>query len=203
MVPGSPVGRPRVGKVRKDESETAVRAYVASRLAARPDQAFLTEDLRVALNTTAVRRAGGARHWRPPGYKPPGRVAPSHAAPHQPASPKAFRDWLAVDGVTLNLGVGLVTIAVASGRSQRDVYRRLCLLAGVVHVFAAGDGTDRRVFAVVLTDGESDRRRLRAELDELADDWRWDDVDQETVEPALGTWIHLVRQAADREALRR
>jgi len=202
MVSTRPVGRPRTGKARKDQSVTAVRAYIASHLAGRLDQSFLADDLGVALNTTAVRRAGRARHWRPPGYRPRGRASGTATTGTQPSPPSAFRDWLAVDASVLDLGLGLITLVVTTARNQRDVYRRMSKLAGVVQLFAAGNGKNRRVVGLVLTDGEADRRRLRAELDELDDDWSWDVIDHETVEPGLQTWRHLVQQAAAREALR-
>lgn len=197
MVPGGSVGRPRHGDVRKERSVAAVRAYIASRLAGQLDEAFLTDELGIALNTTAVRRAAGPWHWRPPGYKPPGRAG----AGAPPPSGTAMRDWLAVRATELNLGLGLLAFPVASAQAQRELYRALAQVLGVVHVLAAGDGRDRHVVALVLTDGDDDRRRLRSELDELGDGWRWDEVDHETVEPAVRTWRHLARTAARSEGL--
>jgi hypothetical protein len=60
---------------------------------------------------------------------------------------------------------------------------------------------DRRVLALVLTDGEDDRRRLRSALDEFADGCEWTEVDEETVEPAVQTWRHLALVAARRAEL--
>jgi hypothetical protein len=205
MVAAGSVGRPLTGSVRKDESATAVRAYVAGRLEARGDDAYLHEELGVDLNSTAVRRAAGRVQWRPPGYRPPGRQpAPAVDADdggQVPQSDTAIRDWLAVDADKLELGVSLVTVPVTTGRAQRDVYRALARIVGVVQVLAAGSGRGRRVLAVVLTDGESDRRRVRSLLDELADDWSLDAIDLQTVVPALRTWRHLAQSAARRERL--
>jgi len=195
MVSGRAVGRPREGGPRKDRSDSAVRSYVAARLAERPDQDFLTGELGVAINTTAVSRAAGPLRWRPPGYKPRGRAAGGSPPP----SGTAIRDWLAVRARELGLGLGLLTVPAAG--AQRELYRALRSVVGIVHLLAVGDGRDRRVIALVLTDGEDDRRRLRAGLDEFADSWQWDEVDDETVEPAIETWRCLARSAARREGL--
>lgn len=181
-----------------DRSTTAVRAYIATRLEGRTDEGFLNDDLGVALNTTAVRRAAGPWRWRPPGYQRPGRRAESI---QQPGAGTAIRDWLTVQAGDLDLGLGLLTFDVTGAQAQRELYRAVAAVAGVVQVLAAGDGHDRRVFAVVITDGERDRRRLRSTVDELGHDWRWDEVDHETVEPAIRTWRHLARAAARREGL--
>jgi hypothetical protein len=101
----------------------------------------------------------------------------------------------------LELGFGLVTFATAGAQAQRELYRALQAVVGITHLLAVGDGRDRRVVALVLTDGEQDRRRLRTQLDEFADSWRWDEVDDETVEPAIETWRCLARSAARREDL--
>src|SRR4051812_26190499 len=127
MVAGRSVGRPLTGSVRKDESAAAVRAYVAGRLEGRGDDAYLQQDLGVDLNSTAVRRAGGRVQWRSPGYRPPGRRRASTVGADDggrvPENDTAVRDWLAVDADKLELGVSLATVAVTSGRAQRDVYR--------------------------------------------------------------------------------
>ena len=197
MVPATPVGRPREGTTRKDRSVTAVRAYIAARLAGRLDQDFLTNDLRVALSVSAIHRASRELHWRSPAYKPRGLAAGGPA----PAAGTALRDWLAVRPHELQLGIGLVTIPIQGTQPQRELYRALQSVLGVVQLVRVGDGGDRRVLALVVTDGEDDRRRLRSEFDEYADDWDWSEVDDETVEPAVQTWTHLVHAAARREGL--
>lgn len=197
MVSGGSVGRPRHGAVRKDQSATAARAYIAARLAGRLDQQFLTADLGVALNMSAVQRASGKIHWRPPSYKPRGRAAGGPP----PTSGTALRDWLAVRANELGLSVGLVTIPVSGAQAQRELYRALQSVLGVVHLLRAGDGPDRRVVALIVTDGNDDRRRLRSELDEYADGWDWAEIDDETITPAVQTWRHLTLMAARREDL--
>ena len=57
------------------------------------------------------------------------------------------------------------------------------------------------MIALVLTDSEDDRRRLRAELDEFVGDWSWAEIDLETVEPAIQTWRGLAQLAGRREGL--
>jgi hypothetical protein len=197
MVSGRPAGRPRHGASRKDRSVTAARAYIAGRLAGQLDHAFLADNLGVALNMSAVNRASGELHWRPPNYKPRGRAAGGPT----PSSGTALRDWLAVRASELHLGAGLVTFPVDGAQAQREIYRDLHAVAGVVQLMRAGDGRERRVLALVLTDGEDDRRRLRSALDEFADDWEWTEVDEETVEPAVQTWRHLALVAARRDEL--
>lgn len=197
MVAGGSVGRPREGAKRKDRSVTGVRAYIAARLAGQFDQDFLTADLGVALSVSAVSRASGELHWRPPNYKPRGRAAGGPPPP----SGTALRDWLVVRTAELQLSLGLVTFPVSGANAQRELYRALLAVLGVVHLVRAGDGPGRRVVALVVTDGADDRRRLRAELDEFADAWEWSEVDDETVEPAIATWRHLALAAARSEDL--
>jgi hypothetical protein len=197
MVSHRPAGRPRHGAVRKDRSVSAARAYIAGRLAGQLDQSFLADDLGVALNMSAVNRAAGQSHWRPPNYKPRGQAAGRPPA----SSGTAIRDWLAIRASELQLGVGLVAFPVAGAQAQRQLYRDLQAVAGVVQLLRAGDGRDRQVLALVLTDGEDERRRLRSALDEFADNWKWAEVDEETVEPAVQTWRHLAVVAARRDGL--
>lgn len=197
MVSRGPVGRPLEGAKRKDHSVTGVRAYIAARLAGQLDQGFLTADLGVALSVSAVFRASRELHWRPPNYKPRGRAA---GGPPRPSG-TALRDWLAVRTAELQLSLGLVTFPVSGASAQRELYRALQAVLGVVHLVRAGDGPGRRVVALVVTDGDDDRRRLRAELDEFADDWEWSEVDDETVEPAIATWRNLALAAARSEDL--
>lgn len=196
MVSGRAAGTPSHGATRKDRSVTATRAYIAGRLAGQLDKDFLT-DLGVALSVSAVHRATGDLHWRPPNYKPRGQAAGGPPPP----SGTALRDWLAIRASELHLGIALVTFPVASAQAQRELYRHLQAIPGVVQLVRAGAGRDRRVLALVLTDGEDDRRRLRSALDEFADDWDWSEVDEETVEPAVQTWRHLSLAAARREDL--
>jgi hypothetical protein len=198
MVPGRAVGRPNVGLKRKDKSATALRAYVAGQVHGRTDQDFLTGELEVVLNTTAVRRAATSAQWRTPAYKRPGRKSTTAAPSWADA---AVRGWVAVQPANMKLGAALITIPVVNARAQTIIYRGLQRLNGVIHAWACGDGERRKVVAVALIDGEDDRRRLRAQLDDVAADWQWDDVDHETVEPALRTWRHLTRIAAQAEGL--
>jgi hypothetical protein len=198
MVPGRPVGRPRVGLKRKEQSATALRAYVAGQLHGRADQAFFTRELEVALSTTAVRRAATARQWHPPTYQRPGRESTAATPPWPDA---AVRGWVAIQPANMRLGAALITTPVVNARSQASIYRGVQRLNGVVHAWACGDGDRRKVVAVALIDGEHDRRRLRAQLDDVAAGWQWDDVDHETIEPALRTWRHLTRVAAQAEGL--
>ena len=139
-----------MGSVRMDESQTAVRAYIAARLDGRTDDAYLREELGLALNTTAVRRAASARHWRPSGYRSPGRQRATSLDETQVQAPvevPAMRDWLAVEPDLLDLGIGLVSVSSVDGPAQRDAYRALSQLPGVVQALAVGDGAERRVLA--------------------------------------------------------
>lgn len=198
MVPGRPVGRPNVGLKRKDKSATALRAYVAGQLHGRTDEDFLTRELEVVLNTTAVRRAATQGQWRSSTYHRPGRESTATGPSWGDA---AVRGWVAVQPANMKLGAALIIVPVVNARAQATIYRGLQRLNGVVHAWACGDGERRKVVAVALIDGEDDRRRLRAQLDDVAADWQWDDVDHETVEPALRTWRHLTRIAAQAEGL--
>lgn len=202
------VGRPPHGDVPKARSETAKRAYIAGRLAHRSGPSFLDE-IGVALNVSAVSRAGRALLWHPPHYNPRGRK-PKEAAPRgeratDGTSPSgALREWLDVDAGALDIGAALVTVDFESQRQQRSAYRDLRGVAGVVQLVAPvrGDQMQKhRLLAMVLVDGEGDRRRLRERLSEVDGDWAWQDIALQTVEPAVRTWSELTRIAAHREGL--
>jgi hypothetical protein len=195
------VGRPPDGKIAKHESETALRAHVAASLEQRTGTDYLHE-LGLDLSRPAVYRAVRGRVWRPAGYMPPGPTA-AEGAPAQFGEP-LFRDWILASEPDLGLGVGMVVISPTDededrrGR-QRELYRRLRRRAGVRSV--ALTVTPPTLYAFVLTDGEDDRRAMRAFLEELDCEWEWQEVDMETSEPAIKTWRELTRRAAEADDL--
>jgi hypothetical protein len=204
MVAGGEVGRPTHGALPQEQSKTAIRAFVAAKLAGRQDSGFYTDELGVLVNATAAGRAGHRLLWHPPGYQPPGPKPKGGQSPPSADRPEAaLRDWLAVDTQALDLGIALVTCLAPSRRAQLTLYRDVRRLPGVLQAFLAASGDARHVFALVVTDGEVDRRRLRANLDGLATEWRWHELDQQTTTPAVATWRHLARLAARSEDLLR
>src|SRR4051794_6040633 len=58
MVARGQVGRPARGLVPQEQSQTALRAFVAAKLAGRQDPAFYADELGVLVNATAAGRAG-------------------------------------------------------------------------------------------------------------------------------------------------
>ena len=122
-MPRAQVGRPPAGDVAKAESETARRAYVAARLEQEANQEYL-ETLGVAINRTALTRAGAPLLWRRRGYRPRGRrpnaqtSQPVSRTAQSHATPGTFREWLTVDPKPLNLIMELVTLISKTRASQ-------------------------------------------------------------------------------------
>jgi hypothetical protein len=83
------------------------------------------------------------------------------------------------------------------GKRQSDLLGKLLTVRGVRQILELA--TDRDLLVVVVFDGRSDRIRLRAELEELADSMTWEDIESETHRPAIATWKHLARRAGRAE----
>jgi hypothetical protein len=198
------VGRPATGAVAKERSSTAARAYVAARLAQTTDAQFL-DGLGVPLNSSAISRAGRAILWHPPDYKPRGRRAddPSTALRTVKAAKPALRDWLAVNADALDLRAYIIQLAFENRAEQMTAYRKLQRMVGIVHVMTLSSGEDerRRLMATALIDDDADRERLTKGLCRLSSDWSWREVEEETLRPALPTWMSLTKAAARREGL--
>lgn len=208
-MPRAQVGRPPKGGVAQERSETAKRAYVAVRLAQRSGQSFLDE-LGLAINRSALSRAGAPLLWHPTDYAARGRKRSDASSKREgearPSAAGALRDWLDVDPAALDLSAALITFQFESQRRQRRAYRDLGGVAGVVQLLmlVRSDETQKyRLLAVALTDGESDRRRLRERFGEVDGEWAWQDIELQTVEPAVRTWKHLTCITARREGLDR
>ncbi len=205
MVSKRPVGRPPKGEIAQEASKTATRAHIARKLAGRQDGAFL-EELGVAVNSTAVARAGGARTARPDAYTPPG-PAPGAAkaarpASRNPAGAPAFREWLAIDYEVLDISLALATVRARDEGHQLSLYAALRDVAGIIQVLMLVPSDEQwLVIAVVAWDGEADARRLRGRFKELGANWGWQPVEIESVLPAQATWRHLARVAAKAEGL--
>jgi hypothetical protein len=198
MVSQRTVGRPSKGEVAQQDSRTALRAHVACKLAGRCDDAFLT-GLGVTVNTTAVRRAGGAVTWHPPGYVAPGRQRTRAPAASRPP---ALREWLAIDYEQLDISLAAVTLRAKDDSQQLSLYAAVCDIPGALHtvLFVPAD-EQPTVMAIVAWDGEADARRLRNRFRELDASWSWQPIDVQTTLPAQATWRHLTIIAADAEGL--
>jgi len=198
------VGRPATGTIAKERSATAARAYVASRLAQTSDAQFL-DGLGVALNPSAVSRAGRAMLWHPAGYKPRGRVGEEPAVTPRTVKTTgpALRDWLAVDTDALDLRAFVAMLTVDTQAQQLSAYRTLQRTVGIVHVMTLSPESEarRRLLATALIDEDDDRQWLAEAFGRLSSTWSWLQVEQETLEPALRTWKALTKAAARREGL--
>jgi hypothetical protein len=185
------VGRPATAVVAKEHSTTATRAYVAGRLAQTTDADFL-RGLGVALNSSAISRAGRATLWHPADYKPRGRVAHEPTAiPRTVKAPEpALHDWLAVNADALELRAFIVQLAFENRAEQLAAYRKLQRMIGIVHVItlSSNDCERRRLMATALIDDDDDRDRLAKAFRCLTHDWSWSQVKEETLRPALLTW---------------
>ena len=216
MVSERPAGRPPKGEIAQEISKTATRAHIACQLAGRHDSAFLT-GLGVAVNPTAVERAGGDVTWHPDPYVPPGpqpsvaATAPAGASPQSATAraradrrtgEPALREWLAVDYQALNVSLAIVTIDAADRARQLSLYAALRNIPGVVQALQLLPATNWPVLAVVAWDGDADSRRIIGRLDELDASWGWQQIESQTVRPAEATWRHLARVAATDEDLR-
>lgn len=205
-------GRPPKGAIAQEISQTAARAHVACRLAERHDSEFLAS-LGLAVNATAVERAGGDLTWRPDPYDPPGpkRTADVNAPPTsktalrraaRQAGEPALRGWVAIDYAAMDVSLALVTMSAAAQGPARSLYSALRDIPGVVQVvLLLPEREQSLVMAVVAWDGEADARRLRGRLEELGPTPSWESIDVQTVRPAEATWRHLAKVAARRENL--
>lgn len=198
------VGRPATGTIAKERSATAARAYVASRLAQTSDAQFF-DGLGVALNPSAVSRAGRAMLWHPADYMPRGRVAEEPTATPRTVKTTrpALRDWLAVDADALDLRAFVAMLTVDTRAQQLSAYRTLQRTVGIVHVMTVSSESEdrRRLMATALIDDDADRQRLAKAFERLSLTWSWLQVEQETLKPALRTWKSLTKAAAKREGL--
>ena len=211
MVSERSAGRPPKGGIAQEISQTAARAHIACRLADRHDEAFLAS-LGLAVNPTAVERAGSDLTWRsavydPPGPKPEAAAATSSSktarirAARRAAEP-ALRDWIEIDYAAMDVSLALVTMSAEKHGEARSLYSALRDIPGVVQaVLFLPDGMKSTVMAVVAWDGEADARRLRGRVEELGAGWSWGPIDVQTVRPAEATWRHLAVVAAQREDL--
>ena len=85
-------------------------------------------------------------------------------------------------------------------RSSEEIFEILGDLSGVRQLLQVGSTGE--ILAVVVFDGARARRELRAVIQErLQMRPQWDEIEQETFEPALRTWRELARKVAGDEDL--
>lgn len=192
------MARTPVGKVNKDESRTALYAYIAARLygvrTADQDR-FFHDALRVLVGQKSAARAA----TRARGSSRSRRTAEPTAA-QRGKRKRPFRDWLLVDENQLGFELAVVRFR-GGGRRQRELVRALKKLVGVRQIIETEESGD--VLAILMFAGLEQRRDLRARLEELSDRFFWENVLSETHEPALGTWRELARRTAEAEGLLR
>jgi hypothetical protein len=195
------VARPSVGNIPQTESRTALFAHIAGRLAGVPVAAqvdFFRSELRVAIGRDGADAVAASHRHPDPRKRRRGR-APGQPRPDVSPESAALRDWLLVEELKLDLDLAIVRFPGA-GAKQGRLLQALTRLAGVRQVFEL---TERRdLLAVLLFDGRRDRRRLRAELEELADVMVWEDIESESSLPAVTTWARLAQAAATNEGFR-
>lgn len=194
------MARTPVGTVPQRQSRTALFSYIAGRLAGVcvTDQArFYEVELRVRIGRDGAEHAAGLRRHPQPGKRARG-PAPAQPQPVVRPEDAALREWLLVEEHKLDLDSAMIRFP-GSGRRQSDLLRGLDGVHGVRQVIELSEQRD--VLAIVIFDGRDDRRRLRAELEELAWSMIWEDIESESHDPATATWKHLARHAAGGEGL--
>jgi hypothetical protein len=171
------MARPADGKIAKAGSRSALFAHIAARLAQQQrkgDSRFFREVLRINVHEKAGRDAATA-------------------------SGSSLRKWMLVREPDLDLDVSLLRFRPGS-RSPEEIYETLGQLSGVRQLLRIG--TSGEILAVVVFDGARMRRELRAVIQErLQLRPQWEEIEQETFQPALRTWRDLARKAARDEGL--
>jgi hypothetical protein len=170
------------GNVKKEESDTALYSYVASRVervsGKEKKDRFLRTDLGVAVAHNAIeKRVSGVR----------ARL-----------SIDPFETTFQVDEAALGLHRILLHFP-GDGASQSDLQDALESTPGIRQILEGGHARD--LWAVAVVRNDEDRALLRAALSELTDRFIWDEVLFETHRPAAQTWRELARRAAEDERL--
>jgi len=187
------MARTPLGPHPQPATRTALFAYFAARLASVPVRGFgeFFDRLGLVVGADGAQRAAAAVRYRSPWKRRAGRRGRAPSEP--PSVPPAFREWLLIDELRLDLDLHLVRFP-GRGSRQTELLRTLRQLAGVRQVMETAD--DRAIFAVVITAGAGARRDLRARLEEVTDRMYWHEILFETHEPTMGTWEALAREAA-------
>ena len=198
-MPSASAGRPPHGKVRKDHSKTALFAYVCAELEQRRSDPALLAELGLDLTVTAIQQAvRGRRHGTDTPQRELAGVADVAEGP-------IFRAWQLVDESALGIAVALLRLYPRGSktsdrlRHQRELVRWLRKSLCVRQLLISADG--RLVTAVVLYDEPARREQSQVALDDLGCAWDWDEVAEETWEPAPNTWRWLTKRQAKRDGL--
>jgi len=176
------VGRPKHGRVRKNESQAAAFAYVAARLngiAQRDYSIWFRSRLSLAISEsnarTAARNAGAV------------------------ASCTLHEDWLLVD----EHGYGLEKVLVrfpGTGHNRHELMAALLELDRVRQVVETEPAGE--IVAIAIAEDGDDRRALLERLRRLTSEtFFFDVILSETHEPARATWRALAQRAGNREGL--
>jgi hypothetical protein len=171
------MSRPSDGKTAKASSRTALFAHIAARLDLRQrdsDSSFFKNELHVNINEKAGRDAAKA-------------------------SRRSLKKWVLVREADLDLDVSLLRFK-AGERTSDEIFEVLEEVSGIRQLLQIASTGE--VLAVAVFDGARARRELRAVIRErLQIRPQWDEIEQETFDPALRTWRELARKAARDEAL--
>lgn len=175
--------RPPDGITAKDQSRTALFAYIAARLHGR--QAKADEDRFFREHKLNVSSAAAQKAAR--------RSRDQHGA-------SLMTKWLLIDEPRLDLDVALLRFA-GDGRRQSGLVETLASLAGLRQVIEIAGTFD--VLAIAVFDGRIERRHLQARVQEITGlDPAWFDVERETWAPSRATWSGLAVRAAEQDQLR-
>jgi hypothetical protein len=181
--------KPGAGRPRKATQRATLLGYVAGRLRRRADDNdYLHGVLGLDQAASTVRHVANPRRWK----------AELHGerfgagAPKTP-NPPLFREWLLVDEQELDLFIELAVIDTGD-EDPAAIFQGLREIEGVRQVLSSEGG--RAVFAVLIYDTPSERRRIRARLRDVKRPTAYFEIDQETFDPAVATWEELARKAA-------
>jgi hypothetical protein len=180
------MARTPVGKTKQPLSDTALFAYVTSRLenvgvAQLRDWA---RDLGLLAGPDAIRNA------------------PHHAArlARAPDRRNVVRPWALVDYGALELGTVVTRLGVAG---RRGALRRIAEVPGVVDVLGIEGGEEALAIAIYEPLGDAEQEdALRARLARIATVVDWHRIDRRRPEAAIDTFRSLTLEAAGRELLR-
>lgn len=173
------MARPSVGILPQQDSRAAVAAHVASRLAgvgtdrARRD-AWLGERLGVKLRSNGLDRAAGRAR-------------------------SATLPWLLVAESKLDLDLQTALLVFPGKGRRRPRLLNALKGTGAVRQLMVLDG--RRDVICVLLFRRTERIRLRAAVQAIGEDFRWQDVLDEDRQIEASTWMAMTVQMARDEAL--
>lgn len=199
------MARPPDGIARKDDTRTALFAYIAARLhdvLAGDEERELFAALGINVSPSAAGKAATLAR-RPqrddPAVSDGETPLTSNRTDVSPTTRGPLRRWLLVDETRVDLDLALLRFSGHQTR-QPDLVSTLSSLAGIRQVIELA-GTFE-VLAVAVFDGAQARRDLKALVRERSGlDPAWFDVESESWDGSLPTWRALTQRVAQAEGL--